>query len=286
MSDKLTQAAELLSQALREITQENTTSQNDRVVIFNADKDGNNYGKGLLWQGQGPTRQFIFAKGDKFVSTESIELVKNQTFNINNTPVLGETSLGPGVVKSNLREVGRLRGLLVDGDVNIGQYIVYNSNNNRLGLGTENPKAALSVAEDGVEILIGSSNGSRAIVGTFGNNDLDIITDSTPRITVEGGGNIKLGNKAFGAIQVHVHGKLAVGVKTLDTRADVHVAGAIKFNERLHQYLSAPPDNGTYEKGSVVWNTDPEVGRCVGWVCVRAGSPGSWMPFGEIKQSG
>ena len=286
MTDKLTQAAELLSQALREITQENTTSQNDRVVVFSADKDGNNYGKGLLWQGQGTTKQFILAKGDKFVSTESIELTKDQTFNINNTPVLSETQLGSSVVKSNLRELGRLRGLIVDGSVNIGQYIVYDNNTNRLGLGTENPKAALSIAEDGVEIMIGSSTGGRAIVGTFGSNDLDIVTDSTPRITLEGGGNIKLGNKAFGPIQVHVHGKLAVGVKTIDTRADVHVAGAIKFNERLHQYLNAPPENGTYEKGSVVWNTDPEVGLCVGWVCVRAGTPGSWMPFGEIKQSG
>jgi hypothetical protein len=286
MSDKLTQAAELLSQALREITQDNTTSQDDRVVVFKADKDGNNYGKGLMWQGQGHTRQFIFTKGDKFVSSESIELLKDQTFNINNNTVLSETQLGSGVVKSNLREVGRLRGLVVDGSVNIGQYIVYNNNNNRLGLGTENPNAALSIAEDGIELMLGSSIGGRAIVGTFGSNDLDILTDSTPRITIEGGGNIKLGNKAFGPIQVHVHGKLAVGVKTIDTRADVHVAGAIKFNERLHQYLSAPPDNGTYERGSIVWNTDPEVGRCVGWVCTRSGSPGSWMPFGEIKQSG
>ena len=109
MTDKLTQAAELLSQALREITQENTTSQNDRVVIFSAGKDGNNYGKGLMWQGQGTTKQFIFAKDDKFVSTESIELLKDRTFNINNTPVLSESQLGLSVVKSNLREVGRLR---------------------------------------------------------------------------------------------------------------------------------------------------------------------------------
>lgn len=286
MSDKLTQAAQLLSQALREITQENTTSQNDRVVVFNADKDGNNYGKGLLWQGQGHTKQFILAKGDKFVSSESIELLKDQTFGINNSVVLGETQLGASVVKSSLRELGRLRGLVVDGNVSIGQYIIYDNNTNRLGIGTDNPKAAVTIAEDGVEIIIGSANGARAVFGTFGSSDLDIVTDSTPRITVEGGGNIKLGNKAFGPIQVHVHGKLAVGVKTIDTRADMHIAGAIKFNERMHQYLSSPPENGTYERGSVVWNTDPEVGRCVGWVCVRAGSPGSWMPFGEIKQSG
>jgi hypothetical protein len=286
MSDKLTQAAELLSQALREITQENTTVSDDRVVEFNADPDGNNYGKGLMWKGQGRTRQFIFAKGDKFISSESLELLKDQEFRINNNPVLSETQLGATVVKSNLRELGRLRGLIVDGDLSVNQYLYYNSSTDRLGLGTEQPNAALSIAEDGVEILIGTANGSTGKIGTFASNDLDIVTDNTARITIEGGGNIKLGNKAFGPIQVTVHGKLSVGVKTLDSRADLHVAGAIKFNERLHQYLNAVPDAGTYDRGSIVWNTEPEVGRCVGWVCVRAGSPGTWMPFGEIKQSG
>ncbi len=286
MSDKLTQAAELLSQALREITQENTTVSSDRIVEFNADKNGSNYGKGIMWKGHGHTRQFIFAKGDKFVSSESIELLKDQEFRINNNPVLSETQLGTTVVKSNLREVGRLRGLIVDGDLNLNQYLYYNASTDRLGLGIENPNAALSVAEDGVEILIGTSNGSTGKIGTFASNDLDIVTDNTPRISIEGGGNIKLGNKAFGPIQVTVHGKLSVGVKTQDSRADLHVAGAIKFNDRLHQYLNAVPDSGTYDRGSIVWNTEPEVGRCVGWVCVRAGSPGSWMPFGEIKQSG
>jgi hypothetical protein len=286
MSDKLTQAAELLSQALREITQENTTVSDDRVVEFNADADGNNYGKGLMWKGQGRTRQFIFAKGDKFISSESLELLKDQEFRINNNPILSETQLGATVVKSNLRELGRLRGLIVDGDLSVNQYLYYNSSTDRLGLGTEQPNAALSIAEDGIEILIGTSNGSTGKIGTFASNDLDIVTDNTARITIEGGGNIKLGNKAFGPIQVTVHGKLSVGVKTLDSRADLHVAGAIKFNERLHQYLNAVPDNGTYDRGSIVWNTEPDVGRCVGWVCVRAGSPGTWMPFGEIKQSG
>ena len=286
MSDKLTQAAELLSQALREITQENTTVSSDRIVEFNADKNGSNYGKGIMWKGQGHTRQFIFAKGDKFVSSESIELLKDQEFRINNNPVLSETQLGTTVVKSNLREVGRLRGLIVDGDLNLNQYLYYNASTDRLGLGIENPNAALSIAEDGVEILIGTSNGSTGKIGTFASNDLDIVTDNTPRISIEGGGNIKLGNKAFGPIQVTVHGKLSVGVKTQDSRADLHVAGAIKFNDRLHQYLNAVPDSGTYDRGSIVWNTEPDVGRCVGWVCVRAGSPGSWMPFGEIKQSG
>ncbi len=244
-------------------------------------------GKGLLLKGQGPTKQFIFnTNPDKFISTEHLELIKEKEFRIDGTPVLSQSALGPSIVKSSLRELGRLRGLIVDGSASIGQYIFYSNETNRLGVGIESPNAGLSVGEDGIEVMIGTKDGSRGMIGTFASVPFDIVTDNTSRINVGSSGNITLGNTSEGHIQVYVHGKLSVGVKNIDTRADVHVAGAIKFNERIHEYLDAPPESGTYTTGSIVWNTKPEVGRCVGWVCVRAGSPGSWMPFGEIKQSG
>jgi hypothetical protein len=244
-------------------------------------------GKGLLLKGQGTAKQFIFnINPDKFVSTEHIELIKEKEYRIDGTSVLSSTTLGPGIVKSNLRELGRLRGLIVDGSASIGQYVFFDHNSNRLGVGLESPNAGLSVGEDGIEVMVGTINQSRGMVGTFASVPFDIVTDNTPRISISSAGNITLGNTTEGHIQVHVHGKLAVGVKTIDSRVDVHVAGAIKFNERIHEYLDAPPEAGTYATGSIVWNTRPEVGRCVGWVCVRAGTPGSWMPFGEIKQNG
>ncbi len=244
-------------------------------------------GKGLLLKGQGPTKQFIFnINPDKFISTEHIELIKEKEFRIDGNPVLSQTALGPSIVKSSLREVGRLRGLIVDGSASIGQYIFYSNETNRLGVGIESPNAGLSVGEDGIEVMIGTKDESRGMIGTFASVPFDLVTDNTSRISIGSSGNITLGNTAEGHIQVYVHGKLSVGVKNVDSRVDVHVAGAIKFNERVHEYLDAPPESGTYTTGSIVWNTRPEVGRCVGWVCVRAGSPGSWMPFGEIKQSG
>ena len=244
-------------------------------------------GKGILMKGQGSTKQLIFTVNpDKFTSTENFELIKDREFRIDGTSVLSNSTLGPGVVKSNLRELGRLRGLIVDGSASFGQYVFYDDNTNRFGIGIENPNAGLSVCEDGVEVILGTKDQIKGCVGTFASVPFDIVTDNTARITIGSSGNITLGNTAEGHIQVHVHGKLAVGVKTIDPRVDIHVAGAIKFNERIHEYLDAPPEAGTYSTGSIVWNTRPEVGRCVGWVCVRAGSPGSWMPFGEIKQSG
>ena len=239
-------------------------------------------GKGMLLKGQGSTKQLIFSiNPDKFVSTEHFELIKDREYHIDGTPVLSATALGMGITKSNLREVGRLRGLIVDGSVNLGQYVFYNDSTNRFGIGIESPNAGLSVCEDGVEVILGTKDQSRGIVGTFASVPFDIVTDNTARMSVGSSGNI-----TFNSSEVILNGKLAIGVRTRDSRVDLHVAGAVKYQDHIHQYLNGVPDSGTYTRGDIAWNTEPDVGRCVGWVCVRAGSPGTWMPFGEIKQSG
>ena len=244
------------------------------------------YGKGIMWKGQGHTKQLVFASGpDKFYSTENLELAKEREFRIDGASVLTSTALGASVTKSNIRELGRLKGLIVDGNVIIDQYIVYNSTTNRLGLGTENPNAGLSVVEDGVEVILGTKD-ARGAVGTYASSGFDLITDSTSRVAIGSNGNILLGNYTQAPINVSVHGKVAVGVKTIDPRVDLHVAGSIKFNERIHQYGNAAPTDGSFERGSIMWNDSPEVNRNVGWVCVRAGSPGTWLPFGTISSNG
>jgi len=239
-------------------------------------------GKGMLLKGQGPTKQLIFTTGpDKFLSTEHFELLKDHEYRIDGSPVLSATALGIGVVKSSLRELGRLRGLIVDGSMSLGQYVHYNDTTNRFGIGIENPNAGLSVCEDGVEVMLGTKDQSIGIVGTYASVPFEIVTDSTARISIGSSGNV-----TFNSSEITVNGKLAIGVRTRDPRVDLHVAGPIKYQDHIHQYLNGIPDSGTYSRGDIVWNTEPEVGRCVGWVCTRSGSPGSWMPFGEIKQSG
>ena len=46
---------------------------------------------------------------------------------------------------------------------------------------------------------------------------------------------------------------------------------------------SAAPTTGSYEKGHIVWNTNPAAGGFAGWICVTAGSPGTWKTFGAIS---
>jgi hypothetical protein len=252
-------------------------------IIFSG---GDVFGKGLLWQGHGYTKQFVFNNSpDRFFSSEIIDIGAGKYLSVNGNKVVSETELGPTIVDSNLRSVGRLKGLIVDGSFVLDQYIVYSSDTNRLGIGTDNPHAALSIVEDFVEIGIGSRGENKAGIGTFSSSDVEFITDDTTRLTLKSGGNIELGNKNTLPINVSVFGTLGINVNNPDPRVKLHVNGAVKFNDKLHLSGTGIPDHGSYVPGDIVWNSEPSVNRAIGWVCVRAGTPGIWSPFGRIEES-
>jgi hypothetical protein len=47
-------------------------------------------------------------------------------------------------------------------------------------------------------------------------------------------------------------------------------------------YGIVPPQQGAWRVGDQVLNREPKAGGYLGWVCVMAGSPGEWRPFGPI----
>ncbi len=124
---------------------------------FKSTSEDTYYGKGIIWTGGKITKQFVMsANPDRLFSTENLDLAKDRHLSINNVTVLNENELGPSVTKSNIKELGRLRGLTVDGDIIVNQYMFYDSISDRLGLGTDTPHAALSVAEDAIEVVLGT----------------------------------------------------------------------------------------------------------------------------------
>jgi hypothetical protein len=271
---------ELVDAAHQPVSQEVT-----QFLEFRAKKGSDNFGKGVIWSGQGHTKQIVFnGNPDRFFVSESIDLDKDKNISIGGTKIIDGKELGPTITKSNLQQVGRLKGLIVDGSLNINQYLIYNGATDRLGLGTEAPNAALSVAENAIEVMLGTTDQMHGMVGTFASTDFDIVTDNTARISVKANGNIDLGNQNRNPIQVKINGKLSIGVNVPDPSVDLHVAGPVRFNGHIQMYAAAPPTEGTYTVGDIIWNSNPRVGIGIGWVCLRAGSPGAWYPFGEIKE--
>jgi len=249
---------------------------------FKAAADNSIFGKGLVWTGAGYTKQFVLREPDFLFSTENIDLIAGKSYMIDKIKVIDHNSLGTTVVKSNLKEVGNLKRLTVIGDVNFNDYLFYNSTTNRMSFGTDNPSATFSIVENNVELMLGIKERNSAVIGTHGYQDVNIVTDSTTRLTVGNNGNILLGNKNSAPIQVSVHGKLAVGVNQPDPSVDLHVNGSIRFNNKLQTHGIGIPTSGFYNVGDIVWNSEPKKSQPIGWVCTRSGNPGDWNPFGII----
>jgi hypothetical protein len=254
-----------------------------QFLEFRAEKGEENSGKGFIWTGNGITKQLVYnSNPDRFFSSESIDLHRERKLTIGGDLVLSSKELGTSVIKSNLQTVGRLRGLTVDGSVNINQYLYYNAASDRLGLGIEAPNAGFSVAEDGIEVMLGARDQSRGIVGTYASNHFDIVAGNTTWISISPSGNIKLGNTDHEPIQITVNGKLAIKVAVPDPDVDLHVNGPIRFHGHLHFYANEIPISGSYRSGDIAWNTEPRMGKPLGWVCTQPGNPGQWNPFGQI----
>jgi hypothetical protein len=240
-----------LNQALTELESALTSDggwASNQSIKFTTDING----KGLFWAGKDYTKQLSYMEDTKSIfSTENIDLAKNKAIKVNNLEVLG--------------------------DISINQYIYFDSGTDRLGIGTEQPNAAVSIAEDGVEIIMGTDESTKGFVGTFGSHQLDVKTDNQVRITVEAGGDVRIAKDGF------VGGKLAVGVSNPDSTVDLHVRGAIKFNNALHINGVEAPQGGNFNQGDICWNSRARQKSYIGWVCIQAGNPGIWAPFGEIR---
>ena len=276
------QKIELLLTALREVL-ENGQDVNVAEVPFINFK-GDIPGKGLIWSGDGYNKQLIYAANPgRFFVSETIDLAKGKGISVNNVKVIDDTELGSTVTKSNLREVGRLKGLIVDGGLSVNQYLVYNATTDRLGIGTDQPNATLSILDQNLELVFGASEPNVGSMGTFNSADLELVTDNTARLTIGAGGDITLGNTNFGPTKVKIVGSLGVNVSSIDPRTDLHVSGAIKFNDKLHLSGSEAPTSGAFNEGDILWNNNPQPGCFIGWVCIRAGNPGLWSGFGRIE---
>ena len=276
--EKLNALTTLLQEVFQE-GQEIDSAEFPYIVI-----KGDINGKGILWSGQGYNKQFIFnSNPDRFFISENIDLAKAKHLSINNIKVVDEKELGPTVTKSSLREVGRLKGLIVDGGLSVNQYLVYDSISDRLGLGTDQPKAAVNIIDQNVDIVIGAEGTNTARIGTYNYTDLELGTDNTARIQIKAGGNVVIGNPAVGDTKVTIIGSLGINVNNPDPRSTLHVNGALKFNDKLHLSGNEPPSSGSFTEGDVVWNSSPQAGKSIGWVCVQPGSPGIWNGFGRIE---
>lgn len=188
------------------------------------------------------TLYYHSATADNLDVTNSVRIDGNE--------VLWKEQLGNSVIKSRLQEVGTLKELNVSNTLRVVNGIV--------GINTLNPNSPFSIVKNNIEV-IHDVKGSVAYVGTYASDDFSIGSGGEPTLFVSHDNRI--------------------GIKVRKPKADLDVAGSIRYQGQIHQYADRIPSGGNYSQGDIVWNTKPTKGSVLGWVCVSPGSPGVWQPF-------
>jgi hypothetical protein len=171
-------------------------------------------GKGFSWSWGTGQSQLIYRGGGRLWTNSNFDIGVGSSYKINNTPVLSAGVLGASITSSSLTDVGTLNSLSVSGNADIGQFLFVNSTVNRLGIGTEEPSAALTILDNNVEITLGSPRVNVAQIGTSSNHDLVLATDGQPRITIKNAGDVVVpGN-------ITINGTLTVDNLVTDSRVD------------------------------------------------------------------
>lgn len=184
-------------------------------------------------------------------SDKVFDLIKTQGISVDKLSVgdklliEGGKKLSANIQDSNLRTVGNLKELQVDGELMVNNGSIY-VGKKRVGINTVEPGGALSVWDGEIEFEVSKASENVGYIGLPRKQDLVIGVNSQKNIRVlsNGGTEIK---------KLHL--------------------GAMSFESD-----SAPP-NYAGTKGAVVFNSNPSEGGPMGWVCLGGAK---WANFGII----
>jgi hypothetical protein len=201
-------------------------------------------GKGITWNCDAGSVQLIYRTGNRIWTNSNFDLSVDSSYMIDNIPVLSSNSLGQTITRSNLRQVGALTALSVIGTASLGGFAFFDETTARLGLGTDEPTAAISILDNNVEITIGSPASGLASIGTHSNHDIAFISDNTARMTIKNSGEIHISDQISKSGVLRVFGSIYADSIVSDVR--INRSSSVEF--------TATKDNNIYDKG-LEWNT-------------------------------
>jgi hypothetical protein len=232
-------------------------------LTFVPNLDTSVYGKGIVWAGGDTQKELVLkADPDRITSTLPIDVAAQQSYMIDGTVVLTADDLGVNVTRSNLSKLGVLESLIVQGDVELRSNVAVN----HLSLNT----------------LILNNEWFVNAHGFTVRDNFKIVTNVGNLLSVDSQ-SIQLGETLHINKPIRIFGRVGIGMNQPDESVRLDVNGPVKFNNKKFINDIAPPTTGLFMKGDICWNTNPEPGNYIGWVCVVDGTPGQWAPFGQIN---
>jgi len=198
---------------VKHLTTESGNAFNVGNWAGNTESDIN--GKGFNWTWAEGNTRLMYRTGRRLWTDGRFDVDISSSYNIDDVPVLYANTLGGTITTSSLTKVGTLQNLAVSGDTVLGEFAFFNSSFNRIGLGTEEPSAAINIIDGGVDIILGSRIQHVATFGTDSNHDLSIVTDGLSRITVKNNGAVNIGDPTNGGGILNVYGVInATSIQT------------------------------------------------------------------------
>lgn len=164
-----------------------THSPNIELTFDNAN------GSGLIAKDNFNT-QYILYKDNNWEISDSLKIKQNKNIQIGKRMVLNELELGPTVVSSNLKKVGVLKELRVDGDFIVADSLYYNPATTRLGINTLDPHGILGMIDNGVEFVMSGEEYLRGKIGLVTKHDLHLVTNNKTGIKLDREGNVIIGD--------------------------------------------------------------------------------------------
>lgn len=237
---------------------ETETSCLDQTGTWAVHDEADLLGKEFSWTWGHGCVQLGYRPGNRLWTNSDLDLERGKSFMVDGVAVLSANELSSQVTKSRLKEVGTLKSLNVSGDCALGEFAVFNSSLNRLGLNTEEPNGTFAVVDNNVEFIVNSPRDNIVEVGTYTNSDLHIVTDNTSRILLKNNGEIVFGNPATNNANVKIYGTLHVETVVADNRLDRYSSLEFKSTREQSIFGQGLLWTGTGNMRQLVMRTDPE----------------------------
>lgn len=225
---------------------------------------------GLQWRQEGQATKQIVWREDRFYISSDIDLHRTASIQIDNIPVLTADRLGVTVKHSELESVGTLNNLRTTGDLSIDEFVTWDSGTMRFSIGAEAPNGQLSVASNEAEFIV-DPEFDHVRIGAYTTSKMSLITDNKERVILKEHGGVE------------VKGTLGINVAYPGDDVDLAVSKPVRIQDKLIGVADGVPTKGNYNKGDILYNTEPTPGNWVGWICIEGGTPGTWKAFGAIE---
>jgi hypothetical protein len=162
--------------------------------------------------GEKINKQFVSLFKDTLkqdLSTRKFDVVENPIY-ANGKEILTENTLGPSIINSNLRKLGRLTELNVGGVAQFNDTLIV-TDKGKIGINTAEPEGALTVWDDDSELTIKRYKKKNMYIGTMRDTDLSLGVGDDIKLAIRKDGTVAMNHIELGGIKISTSNEIPKG---------------------------------------------------------------------------